>query len=73
MYCDSPEYDTDFLGADEVDEKELLGLKGIIRTSRRTLAGRSFLNLDGFAAAAEWEILSNDARASVSCGTRGLR
>jgi hypothetical protein len=54
-------YDTDLLGRDEVDEKALLGLKGIIRTSRRTLAGRSFLNLDGFAPAAEWEALSSES------------
>ena len=51
-------YDTDLLGRDEVDEKVLVGLKGVIRTSRKTLAGRSFLNLDGFAPAAEWESLS---------------
>ena len=40
-------YDTDLLGCDEVDEKALLGLRGVIRTSRRNLAGRSFLNLTG--------------------------
>ena len=40
------------------DEKALLGLKGVVRTSRKTLAGRSFQNLDGFAPAAEWESLS---------------
>ena len=51
-------YDTDLLGRDEVDEKALVGLKGVIRTSRKTLAGRSFLNLDGFAPSAEWERLS---------------
>ncbi len=53
-------YDTDLLGRDEVDEKALLGLTGIIRTSQRTLAGRSFLNLDGFAPAGEWEALSTE-------------
>ena len=53
-------YDTDLLGRDEVDEKALVGLKGVIRTSRKTLAGRSFLNLDGFAPATEWENLSQD-------------
>jgi len=57
-------YDTDLLGCDEVDEKALLGLRGVIRTSRRNLAGRSFLNLDGFAPAAQWEELS------VECGAR---
>ena len=53
-------YDTDLLGRDEVDERALVGLKGVIRTSRKTLAGRSFLNLDGFAPSAEWESLSTD-------------
>ena len=52
------EYDTDLLGRDEVDEKALLGLKGVIRTSRKMLMGRSYLNLDGFAPSAEWERLS---------------
>jgi hypothetical protein len=58
-------YDTELLGRDEVDEKALIGLNGIIRTSRKTLAGRSFLNFDGFAPAAEWEELSFDARSKV--------
>ena len=31
-------YDTDLLGRDEVDEKALLGLAGVIRTSRKALA-----------------------------------
>ena len=64
-------YDTDLLGRDEVDEKALLGLKGVIRTSRKTLAGRSFLNLDGFAPSSEWESLSVDGGARVREGMRG--
>ncbi len=51
-------YDPDLLGRDEVDEKALLGLRGVVRVSRTTLNGRSFLNLDGFAPAGEWEELS---------------
>ena len=58
-------YDADLLGRDEVEEKALLGLKGIIRTSRKVLVGRSFLNLDGFAPAAEWESLSIEGRAGI--------
>ena len=50
-------YDPDLLGRDEVDEKALLGLRGIVRTSRTVLNGRCFLNLDGFAPAADWEEL----------------
>src|SRR2546425_1201474 len=51
-------YDLDLLGRDEVDEKALLGLQGVVRISRATLNGRSFLNLDGFAPAGEWEELA---------------
>ena len=32
-------YDTDLLGRDEVDERALVGLEGIIRTSRKTGLG----------------------------------
>jgi hypothetical protein len=46
------------MGRDEVDEKALMGLRGIVRISRTTLNGRSFLNLGGFAPASEWEELS---------------
>jgi hypothetical protein len=60
-------YDTDLLVCDEVDEKALLGLRGVIRTSRRNLAGRSYLNLDGFAPAAQWEELS------VGCPARSAK
>ena len=51
-------YDPDLMGRDEVDEKALMGLRGIVRISRTTLNGRSFLNLGGFAPASEWEELS---------------
>jgi hypothetical protein len=58
-------YETDLLDRDEVDEKALLGLKGVIRTSRKALAGRNFPNLDGFAPTAEWESLSIEDRAGI--------
>lgn len=51
-------YDTDLLGRDEVDERSLLGLTGVVKTVRVTLPGRPFLNLESFAPAAEWEALS---------------
>ncbi len=57
-------YDSDLLGRDEVDEKALLGLRGVIRTSRTTLNGRSFLNLEAFAPAGEWEELSTSSVAT---------
>jgi len=52
-------YDPDLFGRDEVDEKALLGLRGVVRVSRTVLNGRSFLNLEGFAPAGEWEELSS--------------
>jgi hypothetical protein len=51
-------YDRDLMGRDEVDEKALLGLQGIVRISHTTLNGRTFLNLSGFAPTSEWEELS---------------
>ena len=51
-------YDQDLLGRDEVDEKALLRLRGVVRISHTTLNGRSFLNLSGFAPASEWEEVS---------------
>src|ERR1700680_3453281 len=51
-------YDPDLMGRDEVDEKALVGLRGIVRISRTTLNGRCFLNLGGFAPASEWDELS---------------
>ena len=61
-------YDPDLLGRDEVDEKALLGLTGVLRTNRKSLAGRMFLNLDAFAPSSEWEFISKDAREGVLPG-----
>ena len=51
-------YDRDLMGRDEVDEKALRGLQGVVRISHTTLNGRTFLNLSGFAPASEWDELS---------------
>jgi len=61
-------YDPDLLGRDEVDEKALLGLTGVLRTTCKSLAGCLFLNLDAFAPSAEWEFISKDAREGVLAG-----
>jgi hypothetical protein len=50
-------YDTELLSRDQVDEKSLLHLQGVVRTSHTTVNGRSYQNLDAFAPAAEWETL----------------
>jgi hypothetical protein len=51
-------YDTELLNRDQIDEKALLNLRGIVRTSYTNLNGRSYQNLDAFAPAAEWEAFS---------------
>jgi hypothetical protein len=51
-------YDPDLLGSEEIDEKALFGLRGVVKVSHTTLNGRSLLNLDGFAPASQWEELS---------------
>jgi hypothetical protein len=51
-------YNPDLMGRDEIDEKALLSLRGIVRISHATLNGRCFLNLGGFAPASERDELS---------------
>ena len=58
-------YDTDLLGRDEVDEKALVGLCGVVKISHAILNGTSLLNLDGFAPASQWEELSAALPADV--------
>ncbi len=58
-------YDADLLGRDEVDERALLGLRGVLRVSHTALNGRSFLNLEAFAPAGEWEELSVAPRSAA--------
>ena len=51
-------YDTELLGRDEVDETQLVGLKGVVKISHIVCNGTSLLRLDGFAPAGRWEELS---------------
>jgi hypothetical protein len=55
------EYDRELLDRDQVDEKALLGLRGIIRTSHTTLNGRSYQNLDAFAPVKEWTAVATES------------
>jgi hypothetical protein len=55
-------YDADLLARDEVDEKALSGLRGVVKISHTTVNGTALLNFDGFAPASQWAELS-----SASC------
>ncbi len=60
-------YDAELLGQDEVDEKALVGLRGVVKVSRAVVNGRCFVNLDAFSPAGEWE---EPAVASVGSGDK---
>jgi hypothetical protein len=51
-------YDRDLLTEDQVDEKSLVNLRGVLRTTHVTLNGRTFQNLEAFAPEVDWEELS---------------
>ncbi len=48
-------YDAELLGRDEIDEKHLVGLQGVVKVSHTTVNGRTYLNLDAFAPAGQWD------------------
>jgi hypothetical protein len=51
-------YDPELLSQEEVDEKALSGLRGVVKISHTTVHGSSLLNFDGFAPASQWPALS---------------
>ena len=59
-------YDTELLGRDEIDDKGLIGLRGVVKISYVVRHGLRILNLDGFTPASQWEELSAAARPDSS-------
>ena len=51
-------YDAELLDRDEVDESQLIGLRGVVKISHIVFNCNSLLRLDGFAPASRWEELS---------------
>ncbi len=52
-------YDPELLSQDEIDERALGGLIGVVKISHTMVNGFSLVNLDGFAPASQWEELSS--------------
>ena len=50
-------YDAELLLREQIDEKALIHLCGVVRTSATRFRGSSYQNFDGFAPASEWEAL----------------
>jgi hypothetical protein len=59
-------YDAELLGHDELEEKRLIGLNGVVKITHTTVNGTSLLNFVGFAPAARWEELSGSGAAAGS-------
>ncbi|MBZ5684371.1 MAG: hypothetical protein LAP86_04985 [Acidobacteriia bacterium] len=60
-------YDAESLDRDEVDEAQLVGLRGVVKVSHVVYDGIPLVRFDGFAPASRWEELSPaniDAQAS---------
>ena len=47
-------YDAELFGHEEIDDKALVGLSGVVKVSHTVVNGRSLLNLDAFAPATAW-------------------
>jgi hypothetical protein len=54
-------YDPDLLSRDEVEEKGLIGLRGVVKLSHTVVNGRTLVNLEAFAPAGAWESISSPA------------
>lgn len=62
-------YDAQLLKDDRVDDKALLNLRGVLRTSCTAFNGRCHQNLEAFAPEADWEAL--DCTSLVQTGGHG--
>jgi len=58
-------YDPELFAHEQVDEKALPGLRGVVKISHTVLHGISLINLDGFLPASQWEELSTTVVSSV--------
>src|SRR4051812_49351756 len=52
-------YDSELLERNEIDDKNLVGLSGVVKITHAVVSGSSLLNLDAFAPASQWEVLSS--------------
>jgi hypothetical protein len=61
------------LSRDEVDERALRGLIGVVKISHTGVNGISPVNLDGFAPASQWEKLATAVRIPSASNGKGSR
>ena len=51
-------YDTELLARNEIDDRHLVGLSGVVKVTRTVVNGTSLFSLDGFDRCSGWERLS---------------
>jgi hypothetical protein len=66
-------YDPELLSQDEIDERALRGLTGVIKISHTVINGISLVNFDGFAPTSKWEELTGAVRVLSAGNGRGPR
>jgi hypothetical protein len=54
-------YDRELLARGEIEDRALVGLRGVLKASQIMVNGRPYLNLDAFAPADHWEECSGAA------------
>src|SRR5579885_1223791 len=59
-------YDTELLDRDEVDERMMVGLCGILKISHAVLDGTTFISLDAFAPLSQWQPLPISPGTSIT-------
>ncbi len=59
-------YDPELLANEQIDEKALPGLCGVVKISHTVINGISLINFDGFAPASHWEELYGTPVSSAS-------
>ena len=64
-------YDPELLADEQVDEKALPGLRGVVKISHVVVNGISLINLDGFAPASQWEGLSGTTASNTALSRWG--
>ncbi len=52
-------YDMELLAQDQIDEKAVINLRGVVRTTHVTLNGHVFQNLEAFNPTSEWDELAH--------------
>jgi len=59
-------YDPELLERNEIDDKSLVGLCGVVKISQSVINGTIVLDLEGFAPASHWERLPAGTKTPVS-------